>query len=74
MGKKARLRKQQELEQRHQEHQEIEERRKTLKAPVIRWTRRIATALLITFVLLYVGHLVTQKIARAIQTQQEQNS
>jgi len=64
MGKKARERKLQKIEELVLEKQQIEDRRQQTKRPIVRRTIRLAVVSVITIALLFLGHSVNQKIAQ----------
>lgn len=65
MGKRARLKKQARVEQVLQERQQITLRRREARSPTFRLVRKVILAIIVTIILLYVGQIINQKIAKA---------
>ena len=68
MGRNARLKKMAKLEQRRNQKLQIGQRIKIARSPLVRSTRLLVIALVVTATLLYIGQIVNDRIAKAINT------
>jgi hypothetical protein len=62
MGKKAREKKLEKIEQEMAEKQAIEQRRAERTAPIIRMVKRLTVAVVATGVILYLGVIINSKL------------
>lgn len=74
MGKKARLRKEQQIEQQKIEKAVIAQRLKSKQAPIIRFAVRLTAATLVTIVILYLGSIVNSHLTAQIKRVTAQGS
>lgn len=68
MGKRARLKKQAKIERILEQRHQVEVRKIAARSPVLRITRLVIIALIVTVALLYVGRMVNQRIAKAAES------
>lgn len=62
MGKNAREKKLEKIEQELAEKQAIEQRRKERVAPIVRWAKRLTLATIATFLILYLGVVINNRL------------